>query len=105
MNLRLILQAFGFVEEAKAGKATYDGSLPIWGESDSCDQVRDLNPKCNAFVRNAPKTKLRIQRSCQEKSIIFRVKLYRSDKIIVFETAQAFASADVPQSDSLVHRG
>jgi len=105
MNLRLILQAFGFVKEAKAGKATCDGSFPIWGESDSCDQVRDLNPKCHALVGNAPETKLRIQGSCQEKSIIFGVKLYRSDKIVMFETAQAFASTDMPQSDSLVHRG
>lgn len=60
MYLRLILQAFGFVEEAKAGEATCDGSLPIWGESNSRNQIRDLNPKGNAFVGNAPETKLRI---------------------------------------------
>lgn len=60
MNLRLILQAFGLVEETKAGKAACDSSLPVWGESDSRDQVGDLNPKCNAFVGNAPETKLRI---------------------------------------------
>lgn len=104
VDLRVDFQALGFVEEAKSVQTSCNRSLPVWCERHRSHHVRDISPKRNSLVRDAPQSEFRIQGPSQEETVVSRMKLNGGDKVAVFEATEAFSATDMPQSDCLVHR-
>ena len=56
MNLRVILQSLGFLEETQAVQTPSDCGLSVRGKSNSGDESGNLVPKSDALIRYAPYT-------------------------------------------------